>query len=338
MMTKYTIVAFIAGMVGGVVLTRARRSLASPWLWAGAGLSLLILLPNLIWQAQHDFISLDFFSSIHARDVRIGRTDGFLIEQFIAAANIVTVPLWLAGLYWYFFKPEGRRYRLLGWMYVIPLALFLVMKGRAYYLAPAYPMLIAAGVVFLEQRRSARPGGSAKSIGWALLAPIAIGGLISGALALPIAPVNSAVWRLAGEVHDDFKEQIGWPELAETVATIYAAQPVADRPGVGILTANYGEAGAVNLYGPAHGLPHAISGVNTYWLRGYGASPPQILIVLGYTRPDVDLLFERCAVAGRATNRYGVENEESQDHPEIFVCRGPRKPWPEFWKGLRHFG
>jgi 4-amino-4-deoxy-L-arabinose transferase-like glycosyltransferase len=338
LMTKYTIAVFIAGMVAGVILTPARRYLTSSWLWAGAGLALLIVLPNLLWQAQHDFISLDFFSSIHARDVRIGRTDGFLIEQFIAAANVVTVPLWLAGLYWFFFKPAGMRYRLLGWMYVVPLAIFLVMKARAYYLAPAYPMLIAAGVVFLEQRRSARPRGSGPSIRWALLAPIAIGGLVSGALALPIAPVNSAVWKFAGEAHDDFKEQIGWPELVETIADIYAAQPAADRPRVGILTANYGEAGAVNLYGPAYGLPRAISGVNTYWLRGYGDSPPQTLIVLGYTRPDVDFLFERCAVAGRVTNRYGVENEESVNHPQIFVCRGPRKPWPEFWRNLRHFG
>jgi hypothetical protein len=261
-----------------------------------------------------------------------------LIEQFVASANVVTAPLWLAGLYWYLFRPEGRRHRLLGWMYVIPLILLLVMKGRGYYLAPAYPMLIAAGVTLLEKWLWSLSARRARMVRWATVAAITVGAIAAGALVLPVAPVNSAVWRLAAEVHDDFKEEIGWPELVETVAGIHAAQPAADRPHVGILTANYGEAGAIDLYGPAYGLPQAISGVNTYWLRGYGDPPPRTLIVLGYTREQVGLLFERCMLVGHVTNRHGVENEESRDNPEIFLCRGPRKPWPEFWKGLRHFG
>jgi hypothetical protein len=337
-MTKYTMILLAAGIVGGIVLTRARRHLVSPWLWAGAALALLIFFPNLIWQVQHDFISLEFFNAIHARDVRIGRTDGFLLEQFVATANLVTVPLWLTGLYWYFFRPEGIRYRLLGWMYVIPLTLLLVMKGRGYYLAPAYPMLIAAGVVVLERWRSSLSARKAQLAQWATCAALAAGGIAVVPVALPVAPVNSAVWNLSAEVHDDFKEQVGWPELVETVAGIYAAQPAADQPYVGILTANYGEAGAVNLYGRSYRLPEAISGVNTYWLRGYGDPPPSALIVLGYTRGQVDRLFERCELAGHVGNRHGVKNEESRDHPDIFVCRRPRKPWPEFWQDLRHFG
>jgi 4-amino-4-deoxy-L-arabinose transferase-like glycosyltransferase len=147
MMTRYTMAFFVAGIAGGVLLTRARRYLAAPWLWGGVALSLLIFLPNLIWQIQHDFISLEFLSSIHARDVEIGRTDGFLIEQLYVTASLVTIPLWVAGLYYYFFSPAGARYRLLGWMYLIPFLLFLVSQARSYYLGPAYPMLIAAGVV-----------------------------------------------------------------------------------------------------------------------------------------------------------------------------------------------
>jgi 4-amino-4-deoxy-L-arabinose transferase-like glycosyltransferase len=338
MMTKYTLILLVAGIVGAVAFTQARRYLTSPWLWAGAVIALLIVLPNLIWQVRHDFISLQFFRSIHARDVRIGRSDRFIMEQFVVTASVVTVPLWLAGLYWCFFRPEGERYRALGWMYIIPLMLLLVMKGRGYYLAPAYPMLIAAGVVLLETWRSSLSTRRARGVQWATVAAIAVSGIISGALALPIAPVNSAVWKLAAGLHDDFKEQIGWPDLVETVAAIYAAQPAADKPHVGILTGNYGEAGAIDIIGPTYGLPKAISGVNTYWLRGYGDPPPQTLIVLGYTRHQLDPLFDACSLAGHVTNRAGVENEESRDHPDIFVCRGPRKPWPELWKGLRHFG
>jgi 4-amino-4-deoxy-L-arabinose transferase-like glycosyltransferase len=121
MMTKYTMAYCVAGVVGGMIFTNARRHLASPWLWGGAALSLLIFAPNLIWQARHHFISLEFLIDIHARDVEIGRTGGYLIEQFIVATNPFTVPLWGAGLYFYFLTPVGARYRMLGWMYVRPL-------------------------------------------------------------------------------------------------------------------------------------------------------------------------------------------------------------------------
>jgi len=151
MQTKYSIVFLIAGIVAGVILTQAHRYLLSPWLWAGVLLAVLIFLPNLAWQAQHDFISLDFLSSIHARDIRIGRTETFLKDQTYISANLVTIPLWILGLGFYFFAPSGRRFRTLGWMFVIPFALLYESKGRGYYLAPAYPMLLAAGAVWLGQ-------------------------------------------------------------------------------------------------------------------------------------------------------------------------------------------
>jgi len=335
MMTKYTIIFYVAGLVIGVLLTPARRYLASPWLWGGVACSLLIFLPNLIWQLQHDFISLEFLTSIHARDVQIGRTEGFLIEQLLVSTNIVTLPLWLAGLFYYFFTIAGRPYRLLGWLYLIPFILFLVAQGRSYYLAPAYPMLIAAGAVVWERWLAALSSRTAWAASWAVLA---VGSLLSGALALPIAPVNSGLWEVTREVHDDFAEQIGWPELVETVAAIYAALPETEQPQTAILAGNYGEAGAINLYGPAYNLPKAISGVNTYWLRGYGDPPPQTLIVLGFTRDQAGQFFASCELAGRVANRYQVENEETTDHPNIFICRGLRRPWPELWPQLRRFG
>ena len=151
MMTKYTIAIFVAGIVAGVLLTSSRRHLKSPWLWIGAALSVIIWLPNLIWQIQHNFISLRFLADIHARDIEIGRADGFLPMQLFVSTNPFTLPLWIWGLYFYFLSPAGARYRLLGWMYLVPLVLMFAMQGRFYYLAPAYPMLLAAGAVAADQ-------------------------------------------------------------------------------------------------------------------------------------------------------------------------------------------
>jgi 4-amino-4-deoxy-L-arabinose transferase-like glycosyltransferase len=338
LMTKYTIAFLVIGVVVGVILTPARRYLASPWLWGGVALALLIVIPNLIWQFQHDFIALEFTRSIHARDVRIGRAEGYLVEQLVFTTNLVTIPFWVAGLYYYFFAREGRRYRLLGWMYLVPFVLFLVTQGRSYYLAPAYPMLFAGGAITIEGWLSSLPGPRARLLRGLVWGAIAISGVLFATLALPIAPVNSAWWNVVSEINGELKEQIGWPELAETVAGVYADLPAEEKARTGILAFNYGEAGAINLYGPAHGLPEAISGMNSYWLRGYGDPPPQTVILLGYNLNQARGLFTSCQIAGRVTNRYGVLNEESRDHPVILLCRQPRLPWPELWKRLRTFG
>jgi len=338
MMTKYTMGFLVAGLAVGILLTPARRLLANRWVWYGAALSLLIFVPNLIWQVKHDFISLDFLSYIHARDVRIGRTKGFLVEQLFVPANPATIPLWIAGLFYYFFTPDGRRYRAIGWMFVVPLAVFAVAQGRSYYMAPAYPMLLAAGAVLWEQRMASRSPAAGRFQRARTYGALAIGAVAGVAFTVPIAPVNSPWWKIGAKVNDDWREEIGWQELAETVAGIRNSLPAGDLARLGILAGNYGEAGAIDLYGPALGLPKAISGTNSYWLRGYGDPPPQTLIVLGLSRGFVERNFEECALAGHTSNRYGVANEETSEHPDIFVCRQLRQPWPEFWKGFRHFG
>lgn len=336
MMTKYTMVMFVAGLVGGVLLTDARRYLRSPWLWGGVALSLLIFLPNLIWQIRHNFISLEFLSSIHARDVEIGRAEGYLIEQFVFCTNPFVIPFWIAGLVYYFRNEAGKRYRLIAWMYVIPFLIYLITQGRSYYLAPAYPMLIAAGAVVWQgwlDRMSTQKARLAQGVTWTV---IGIGAVVSGALALPIAPINSPLWDITSEVHDTFTEQIGWPEMIETVAGIYADLPEEEKARAGILAAENDEAAALNLYGPQYGLPKAISGGNTFWLRGYGDPPPETLIIVGYTQEDVNSAFEQCEAAGTITNSYDVENDLRQP-PTIFVCRDLRWPWPEFWDKVKSY-
>lgn len=338
MMTKYTLGVFVAGLVVGVVFTSTRRHLKSPWLWGGVALALLIFLPNLLWQIEHNFISLAFLADIHARDVEIGRADGFLPLQLIVSANPFTLPLWITGLCYFFFAPSGARYRPLGWMYVVSLGLLLIAQGRFYYLAPAYPMLIAAGAVVGERWLAARSARLMR-LGWGLTwSGLGLGAALGGFLMLPIAPVNSAAWDVTRQVHDNFVEQIGWPELVATVADTYAALPADEKPLTGILAGNYGEAGAINLYGPAYGLPQAISGINSYWLRGYGDPPPHVLIVIGFSRETAEQFFTTCDLAGHLTNSYGVENEETRFHPDIFVCRELRQTWPEFWQGFQSFG
>jgi hypothetical protein len=334
MLAKYTMVFLVAGLTAGILLTDARRYLASKWLWLGVGVALLIFLPNFIWQAQHGFVSLDFLRHIHTRDVAIGRAKYFLPEQLELTS--MALPLWVAGLLYYLFSPAGRRFRALGWMYVVPLVLFVIAQGRAYYLAAAYPMLYAAGAMRFEQwLPSLRRPAAVRALVWAALTADM---LVAAAVMLPISPVNSSWWNFAVKINEDFREEIGWPELVDTVAKIRDSLPPEDRTQLGILGANYGEAGAINLYGPRYGLPPAISGINSFWQRGYGDPPPETLIVVGLSRGFLENKFAGCEVAGHTWNRFGILNEETRSHPDIFVCRHLRGSWPEFWKSFRYFG
>lgn len=336
MMTKYTMGFFVLGIVVAVVTTSARRYLANKWLWFGVALSLVVFAPNLVWQAQHHFVSLDFLKEIHQRDIEWGRTKGFLPNQI--RMTLLGFPLWVAGLYFCLVAPTGRRFRMLGWMYVVPLVLFVIAKGREYYLAPAYPMLYAAGAVWGEQRlKSLRHSwvNAARVVVWiALAANIAI----VSAFMLPLAPIKSPWWKRASRIQGDFREEIGWPEITETVARIRDSLPEKDRARLGVLAANYGEAGAINLYGPSYGLPRAISGINSFWERGYGNPPPETLIVLGFSSTFLERNFSSCELAGHTWNTYSIENEETRDHPDIYVCRGLRQSWPEFWRDFQYYG
>lgn len=333
-MTKYTMGFYVAGITGALILTRARRFLATKWFWGSVALALLICFPNLIWQFRHNFISLHFLQHIHHRDVGQGRADGFLRDQFLINANPFAAPLWSAGLIC--FLRDGR-YRMIAWMYLIPFALFFVGKGRGYYLGAAYPMLIAMGATAAVRWLSTLRPLWRRATEFAFFTGLVACGLYICTIVVPLS-ASGPLRDFALQKNGDLREEIGWTELVQTVAAIRDSLPPDQRASVGILVANYGEQGAIEIFGPAYHLPPPISGTNSAWFRGYPSPPPSTLIVLGRSRSYVERKFTTCQLAGHNGNSLGIENEESRDHPDIFLCGPPRQSWPDFWTGFQSFG
>ena len=334
LMTKYAIVFFIAGILVGMAFSSARRYFTSKWFWAGVTLALLIFSPNILWLIRHDFISYTFLQHIHTRDVGEGRAAGFWLGQFRANANLFSAPVWLIGLYAFL---RNQRYRMIAFMYLVPLVVFWVNKGRFYYVAEAYPMLIAMGAVTCEKWIACIPTWTQRTVEAVFFAGLAFCGAYAFAGWVPLAS-NGPLRDFALKQSGDLREEFGWDELVKTVAGIRDSLPADQQANLGIAVGNYGEQGAIEMLGPAYHLPPPISTTNSAWLRGYPTPPPTTLIVIGNSRDSAEALFTGCRLAGHNGNSLGIKNEESEDHPDIFVCGPPRQPWPVLWKNHEDFG
>jgi len=344
LLNKISVGFFVGGIVLGLALSPQRRHLISPWLWAGGAVAVAMLVPHLVWQALHRFPTAEFIRNAQAFKIVAHSPLAFLGAQ-VLEANPVTLPLWVGGLVALLVAPWLRPYRPLGIAFVAVLVVFLVQQAKPYYLAPAYPPLLAAGAIALERwqnrRQSAWP---APAVGVLLLAG---GGLVS-LLSLPILSPD-AYARLAGtlgieapqeerhavaELPQFLADRYGWENLAATVGRVYDALPPDERARAAILAWNYGQAGALEFYGPRYGLPPVISAHNNYWIWGPGTATGEVLIVLGARPQD---LQAQCASVESAATVVSPHAVPRENNLPITICRGLRVPLMTVWRWLKRF-
>jgi hypothetical protein len=155
---------------------------------------------------------------------------------------------------------------------------------------------------------------------------------------LPVRHPGSFGWNWQMKNNQDLADEIGWPEFVAQVAAVRDTLSPEERSHLAVLADNYGEAGALSLYGPLYGLPTPISPVNSFHDRGYGPFSPETVIIVGGNLQDQQLNFEQCSVSAKVVIPYNVKNEESLYHPEILVCHHLRHPWPNVWSKAQRFG
>jgi hypothetical protein len=226
---------------------------------------------------------------------------------------------------------------MLGWMYLIPVALFYFAKGRGYYVAAVYPMLMAMGATVSGQWLASLPRWGRRTVGSVYFTGLAVVGAYVIAVVVPLTS-SGPLRDYALNHNGDLREEFGWDELVKSVAQVRDSLPPDQQASLGIITGNYGETGAIEMLGPAYHLPIPISTTNSAWLRGYPTPPPTTLILIGVSRDDADEVFTGCRWAGHNGNAEGIKNEESTDHPDILICGPPRRPWPDIWREHQSFG
>jgi hypothetical protein len=212
-----------------------------------------------------------------------------------------------------------------------------VSKGRFYYVAEAYPVLLAMGAVVWAEWLTQRPVWMRRTVATVYFIALAGVGAYVTAILLPIAR-SGPLRDFALKNNGDLREEIGWDELVRSVAAVRDGMTPEQKANFGILTGNYGEAGAIENLGGPYQLPLPISLTNSFYLRSYPANEPTTVIVVGWSRDGVDHNFTGCRLPGHISNAEGVKNEESEYHPDIFVCGAPKAGWRQFWKEHQRFG
>ncbi|HEY5197392.1 MAG TPA: glycosyltransferase family 39 protein [Solirubrobacteraceae bacterium] len=327
LLNKPLIPFLLVGLGAGLLIVGSRRLLRSRWLWAGLVIALVMWSPWLVWQNAHDWPQLKVSSSIAHGGSGSSQPRWALIPfQFLLVSPVLS-PVWVAGLLALVRRQSLRPFRLFAVAWVVLVVIFLAAGGKPYYLAGMFPVLLGAGAIevdgWLER-------GSRRLRRGLLAAAIVSGGLVSAVIALPVLPRDQTGPVLAAD--SDVGETIGWPDFARTVAGVYRQ---AGRPAV-VFTSNYGEAGAVDRYGPALGLPAAYSGHNGF---GEWGPPPDRrgpVVVVGLDDTELAGHFVGCRIAARVTNAANVDNDERG--APVDLCAGTRRAWSQIWTGLRHLG
>jgi hypothetical protein len=324
--TKYTILALAAGLLVGALAWRGRGQLLTPWPWIGALIALLILLPNLVWQVQHGWPSLQYVLS-HPRDQARDFSPTVVLLEQVALVGPLALPLWLAGWHHLLRRSEVR---LLGVAALVAFGIF-VFVGKSYYPGPLYPLLLAAGAVAAEELTRRRATWSRPLVAAAVVA----NGLLLLPLLVPLVPVSQLDRYQLDAARKDFADTVGWPEITDQVAAVYDSLPPDERASATILAANYGEAGAIDLYGPSRGLPGAICPHLTYWYWKPAHVDDRTVVVVGYPADLVRRYFADVEPVATIRIPDGVRNEEL-GRP-IIIARQPRVPLDKAWSQLKQF-
>lgn len=328
LLAKHTVALFGGGLALGLLLAGRWRHLRSPWLWAGGALALAIAAPNLLWQQAHGWPTAEFVRNNNARTAEEFSPPLLLAVQG-AFLGVAVLPLFAAGVA-RGFGAAGRVMRPLAWLWLTVTVALLLLGGKPYYAASAWPPILAAGGVAAAawtERRGWRRAGI-----WLPLV-LVLGAVPVSWIVLPVLP--RAVFTQAQDLlpHQEFHEEFGWEDLAARVAEVWNELSPEERARACILTESYGEASALEILGPRHGLPRAYAAHNS--MHSWGPPDAELVLAIAWGPERLERCFGEVRRVREIENAWAVPNQSSRQ--AIFLCRKPSRSWAEIWEELRIF-
>jgi hypothetical protein len=344
---KHSTLIFGFGLFLGLLLTKQRRQFAQPWIWLGGLVALLIFLPNLVWEIHRSFPTIELLRNVQASGRNTALTwIGFVLTQTFIM-HPLSAPLWIVGLWSLLRDKEGKGTRVLGWTFVVILLCLLILHGRIYYLAPAYPMLFAAGAVAFQNWIERHSWSSLKPaylaallVTGAILAPFAyfpmltVGQYIAYSKFMHLAPPKIETHK-QGPLPQLYADQFGWKEMAQVVADAYLKLPPGEREHCAIFGQNYGQAGAIDFFGTKMGLPSALSGHQNYYYWGSRGYTGECMIVMGDDYETLSQKFDSVEKVGTVFHPLSMPYQ----HFDVYLCRRPKFGiLPQVWPKLKKWG
>jgi hypothetical protein len=338
---KYTAALLALSFVAALLLLPERRALRTRWALLAAAFGMLIVLPNLAWQASHGFPFLELVRN-GARYKNAAVPPAAFALALLKEPNPVGALVWIPGVLWLLGSRRAGPARFLAVGAILYVALLLATRGKPYYAAPVFPVLFAAG-------GAAWSGIRPRAVRVALPAALVLSGVALAPLLVPLLPEEifvryQAVLRLRPPVLERLRmgplpqilaDQHGLAQIAATVAAVYHALPPEQQRTAGIFAQNYGEAAAIDVLAAGEGLPRATSGHNNYWLWGPAPMADPALIVGDEGEDCGNGAFRTRTLAARvADDPWAMPYERGR---LVWICRGLDRPLSELWPTTRHY-
>ena len=340
LLTKFSAAFIGLALLLALLATHRRAWLLTPWPWLAALLALAIGSPGIVGQLRLGFPVRGQLADLRQAQLERVTPLGFLAGQLLWGPATLIGATGLAGLL------AHRRlgaFRVAGWTCLWVFVILMTLHGKAYYAGPTYPTLIGAGGVMLERARGERLGPVLR---WGAVVALLVTMAVLLPIGVPILPppamaryaraigASSALRTNTGEMErlpQDYADMLGWEEQARAVARVYRSLPAPDRARTVLIGGNYGEAGALDLFGPRYGLPAVVSPTGSFWFFGPGTKPGEVVVTIGAGREDLVPLFDSVEAAGRVTSPWSVAEERDLT---IYVARGPHRTLQEIWPSL----
>lgn len=340
LLTKFSILILGFATLIALVVTSDRRWLKSRWPWIAAAIALFLGSPSIIGQITLGWPVFGQIENLSSRQLERITYLAFVKDQFLLHGGTIIAVVGACALAF------GRRWaaqRLLGATTIVAFLTLMLLQGKSYYIGPIYPVLFGAGAVVFE----GIGGNWGRLARWGMLTVMTVYLVLLLPLGLPILKpatmerylkdmgLEMAATTNVGaqeRIPQDYADMLNWKEQTEAVARVYRGLSTEDQAKAVILASNYGEAGALEFYGPRYGLPRPISFVGSYWSFGPGELPGEIVIAVGFEHDELSDYFQSVELARTVRHSFAVEEER---RVRILVARKPSMTMQAFWPTVK---